>query len=406
MTIGKLPLATLFLFALGVSTQVYAQTPSPVPTPIVVQVQTSPKDTLDNVLVVVQILTFLINAAALWGLFLYVRKTTDIATATKRSMQISNDMLTEMRAARNQEIAPYVIAYIDLPYGNDWVMYFVVKNTGKTVAKDIKLTFEPPLMTGFGDNVREFDVSLIKNGISSLAPGQEIRTPLDVLPNYKKDEMPTVYKVQVSYSGGLQSDKTISEQVIDLSMFNDLTVLQKKGEEDLIKAAEGLANANSNMQRNIATIADTLSSGIWLKNPEFLSSGIEQTPHLWKVYALSKLNEVKMLWKFNYAGRYERRGQTYFKSLQSRFATIELQLLIITSNKPPDVPDEITNALTEVATKLDALSEAHFNISRESYEAFNASGDEVISLVDEVVQKLNAVVDEGGESSGTPEMSR
>lgn len=377
----------------------FAQSPSPSPTPFVIQVPTQNKDFLDYALAVIQL-------AALLGLILYVYKTWQIASANKRSaelsqksielslssIELSKQALEEMKASRLQEIAPYVIVYIDMPYGNDWVMFLVVKNIGKTVAKDIKFKFEPALMTGFGDKIKEFDIYLLREGISSLAPMQEIRTPLDVHSNYLKDKLPTIYKVQVNYSGVLQPNEIVTEQVIDLSMFNDLTVLQKKGESNVIEALEEIARTNNQLQRYIGSIAETLNSGIWLKNPEFFASGLEIDSEHWKFFALAKLKEFSILWTYIYAGRFERRGQLFFKSLQSRLAIMGSQLLRLVSVSPDNVPTEVTNSLQEIAVKFGELSEARFNVSRASYEAFNVSGDEAVNLVDGLLRRLNALV--------------
>lgn len=197
--------------------------------------------------------------------------------ALSESVALSREMVVEMRAARLQEIAPHVIVFIDMPQDDNWVMYLVIKNTGRTIAKDIKIKFDPPLMTGMGEKVRELDIYLLREGISSLAPGQEIRTPIDSFSSYKRDGLPTIYKATVSYSDGLRAEREETDHVIDLSMFNDLLVLQKKGEQDLIKAVEELARSNSDVRRHIGDIAGTLHRGIWVKNPELYNTGLKMT---------------------------------------------------------------------------------------------------------------------------------
>jgi len=222
---------------------------------------------------------------------LYVYKTWQIASATREaaelsrkstqlsqeSIELSQHVLEEMRAARGQEIAPQVLAYVDMPYGN-WVLFFVVKNVGRTPAKDIKFDFQPELQSGWGNRAHEFDVSFLKNGISSLAPGQELRVVFDVMSNYfdgsavklLEGSLPSAYTVRVTYRGGLLPEELHStEQVIDLSMFKDIGVLEEKGEKDLIKAIESLARSSESIRSSLRQIADNLVNGIWVRNPTF-----------------------------------------------------------------------------------------------------------------------------------------
>lgn len=230
-------LFSVVLVIVIVVTNVCAQPATP--TPIMIQVQPSHKDFMDYLIAAVQLATLI-------AVIVYVVKTWQIAAANRKSVELSEGVLKEMRTARLQEIAPYVIVYLDMPYSNDWLMYLVVKNTGKSVAKDVRFKFDPPLVTGFtggGEGTKPFDIYLLTHGISLLAPGQEIRTPFDVHSNYTKDKLPTLYKVEVSYADGFQPDRTVYEQTLDLSIFNDLSVLQKKGEEDLIKAFEEIARS-------------------------------------------------------------------------------------------------------------------------------------------------------------------
>src|ERR1700690_2146128 len=94
--------------------------------------------TKDNVLFGVQVLT-------LFFLILYVKKTWDIASATRYATRISEKTLLEMKETREQENAPYIVIYCEnsVPYDTD--LYLIVKNSGKSIAEDVKLDFTPHL---------------------------------------------------------------------------------------------------------------------------------------------------------------------------------------------------------------------------------------------------------------------
>jgi hypothetical protein len=405
----------------------YAQTPSPTVPTVIVQAQSAPKDFWDYLLIAVQIATLI-------GLVLYVYKTWEIASATRKttelsqrstelsqkSIELSQQALEEMRAGRGQEIAPHVIAYIDMPYGG-WVLFFVVKNIGRTVAKEIKFDFEPPLQSGWGNRAHEFDVSFLKSGISSLAPGQELRVVFDAMTNYfdgsavkmLEGTLPSAYTVRVTYRGGLRPDELhASEQVIDLSMFSDIGVLEEKDEKDLIKAVESLAQSNQNIQRSLWKMAESMLKGIWIKNPALLAEPLSVSPQEWKLAALAKVNEFKLLWESVHAGNYERPVAFYIENLQARLSLLSSQLLIVAASAPQGVPGEVTNSLVQVAVKLNVLYEARFLMNGEVSEPdFNATGNETVNLVNAAIEKLNApiateevasIVDAGRSASSSP----
>ena len=304
-----------------------------------------------------------------------------------------------MRAGRGQEIAPHVIAYIDMPYGG-WVLFFVVKNIGRTVAKEVKFDFEPPLQSGWGNRAHEFDVSFLKSGISSLAPGQELRVVFDAMTNYfdgsavkmLEGTLPSAYTVRVTYRGGLRPDELhASEQVIDLSMFRHIGVLQEKGEKDLIKAVESLAQSNQNIQRSLWKMAESMIKGIWIKNPALLAEPLSVSPQEWKQVALAKVNEFKLFWESVHAGNYKRPVAFYIENLQARLSLLSSQLLIVAASAPQGFPGEVTNSLVQIAVKLNVLSEARFLMNGEVSEPdFNATGNETVNLVNAAIEKLNA----------------
>lgn len=372
-----------------------AQSPAPNATPIVIQLPSQERDNVEYLLAVVQLITLIC-------LIIYVIKTWEIASgtrraaeATKKSAEVSQEVLKEMRATRNQEVAPYVIAYLDVPYGNTWQIFLVVKNTGKSVAKDIKLNFEPKLMSGFGNVAHEFKIPLVEDGISSLAPNQEIRVPLDVMSSYfgKMAEqlvprLPTAYKVQVSYSGGLETDRIISEQVIDLSMYDEIGFFEEK-ESSTSKALNSSASSLSRMERHFRNIAETLINGIRLKNSGFMFRVIHKNTEDWRLTSVATLEEFRLLWKESYAGNYQRPLPLYLEDLQAQISILSSQILFIAANAPTSVDADIVHSLVEISKNLSVLSEVRWLMNGEiSDPDFTSTGQEAMKLIENVIEKI------------------
>ena len=278
------------------------------------------KEIIDVTLAIVQIGTLI-------ALIIYVIKTWQIASATMKSAEVSKQTLKEMKDSRDQEVAPYLVAYFDIPYGKYWID-LVIKNVGKSVAENVKLEFQPPLENSKGGKIN--DTSLIREGIGSMPPGYEVRTFFDSTSSYfNKSELPLTYKAKVSYVGGLRSGTRSIEQIMDLSAFKDLTRVDVKGMHELVNKVEKLVNHNNNIGKKLEKVADNLAGGIWLKNPDFLITGLPLKPELWRYGALAKLIEFKTLWTSVYSGEQNKLVNLFLADLKNKSALIGSQLLII-----------------------------------------------------------------------------
>jgi hypothetical protein len=214
------------------------------------------KETIDFVLALVQI-------ASLIALVVYVVKTWHIASATKKAAEASEKSLQEMKEMRDQETAPYVIVYFEIASGTPFI-YLVVKNTGRTIAKDIKMRFKPPLRTS-SNNLEMEDMPMIKDGITSLAPRQELRTFFDsAISYYGREDLPLRITAKVSYSGGLQNSERTYEQTLDLQSFKGLLYTDEKDMNDLVKQVEKVANGSTKSHSDLQQIAHILRKGMGL----------------------------------------------------------------------------------------------------------------------------------------------
>ena len=335
---------------------------------------------------IIAITLAIVQIATLIALIIYVIKTWQIASASKKSTEVSEGILKEMKESRDQEVAPYVVAYFDIPYGMP-LIYLIVRNAGKSVAKDVKLEFQPPLKNSNGEAIN--NIPFIKDGIGSIPPEYEIKTFFDTAISYfGKKELPLTYTAKVSYSGGLWPATRNEEQIMDLSAFKSVYI-NMKGMHELVKEVEMLVKYNNEIKKKLEKVADNLANGVWLKNPEFLITGLSLEPEVWKSGALAKLIEFKMLWLSVYGGEQKKLVNPFFADLKNKFAIIGSQILIIASSAPSNVPSELTNRLVEVAVKMSEIGRARFYIDGDrSVNAFDALGESIISLIDETIEQI------------------
>jgi hypothetical protein len=66
------------------------------------------------------------------------------AEATLRSARAAEDSVRELRENREQESAPYVVAYFDASFETS-LIYLVIKNVAKTPANSVRFLFDPPI---------------------------------------------------------------------------------------------------------------------------------------------------------------------------------------------------------------------------------------------------------------------
>ena len=149
----------------------------------------------------------------------------EMAKITEESLEISAKILEEMRETRDAQTAPYVFTYFDQVKGQDATKIFlVVKNMGKSMARDVRVTFDPELQ-----NDQTFSLKHIRQltkHIPSLPPGGEIRHAFDFTIKYFNAEppLPRCYKVRATFHGGVKKGERVVEQVISLDSFVGLRI--------------------------------------------------------------------------------------------------------------------------------------------------------------------------------------
>lgn len=122
---------------------------------------------------VLEIIMFVIQLLSLVALVMYVIKTAEMAEGTRQSAQAMDRSVAEMVEDRDQQIAPYVVAFFDHQTDSP-IFDLVIKNTGRTAARDVEIVFSPPLQT----SLKNYDIenlAFIHQIIPTLPPEYEIR---------------------------------------------------------------------------------------------------------------------------------------------------------------------------------------------------------------------------------------
>lgn len=332
-----------------------------------------------------QIILFFVQVASLLFLIIYVAKTWEMASATRKAAEATEKSVVEMRETRDQETAPFVIVYFDVRTEGG-LIYLVVKNIGRTVATRVKLSFTPELRCSRNDHLLG-EVGFIKNGIESMPPNYEIRTLVDSSPAYfRKEELPLKYDVETTYYGGVESKKRVTNQLLDLSAYKGVSYVRNKNIGNLVEEVEKLSKETRKINETTSDIAAAFEHGIFVSNGSLLVTNIEPDMRNWKEYLVAKLNEFENLWTILY--RIQREQGIGLSKLQVHALMIGEQILVLSANKTGYIPAETLKPITLIAEKLQELGQTTFYIDGgDSLKNFNETGNSIMDYINEFKTK-------------------
>lgn len=117
---------------------------------------------------------------------------------------------------------------------------------------------------------------MFREGISTLAPGKEIRTLFERGPDRHKSDLPDTYEVTVTYTD--QSGKRDYEETIDLDfgLYWDRLTISRRDVHDLYKQLETIAKEIRNWRPNLGRgLLAVTAADVEKRNAEALE-GLEE----------------------------------------------------------------------------------------------------------------------------------
>jgi hypothetical protein len=156
--------------------------------------------------------------------------------------------LNEAKELRAAQTRPFVV--IDLGSSAPTLFDLVVKNVGPTLARNVRFAFDPPIESS-DDDLDPNKIKMFRDGISTLAPGKEIRTLFDQGPVRRKSNLPDTYEVTVTYTD--QTSKRRYEEKIDLDfgLYWDRRIVNRRDVHDLYKQLETIAKEIGKWRPNL-----------------------------------------------------------------------------------------------------------------------------------------------------------
>lgn len=142
----------------------------------------------------------------------------------------------EARKLREEQARPFVI--VDFEPG--FLVYLTVENLGRTMARDVRISFDKPLISTFRDR-RQLDESpLFREPIPALPPGKKISVLFDQFTERMKAQLPLTYDVEVRYRGPTGKEWPPETYTLDLGIYVD-SPLPSKGIPELVAEVKNIS---------------------------------------------------------------------------------------------------------------------------------------------------------------------
>lgn len=166
------------------------------------------------------------------------------------------------RRVRRDQARPAIHVELQLSEGAFHGVDLVVRNLGPTVGTDVRLAFDPPLVSSIDQDAagrRISDLAFLAEGIPSLAPGGEIRTLFDALTARRTEGLPERYRVTVSCRDARGKRQPALTYVLDMGAFYGLRATQRRTVHDVAVALRSI-------DKRLRTWTVRGRLGVWAQN--------------------------------------------------------------------------------------------------------------------------------------------
>ncbi len=170
------------------------------------------------------------------------------------ALVIATRQLRQARELRREEMAPYVVVDVVPSTTSNWLLELVVENIGQTVARDVRITVDPPLRSTLDtDEVQVARWSVLEEGVRTMAPGRRLTALFDSAHQRHSTDLPRRYEVTVSAEDSY-GRKEKYPFTIDLNPLYGAMYTDKKGVHHLVGEVIKLRKATEKIAKEVGTV--------------------------------------------------------------------------------------------------------------------------------------------------------
>jgi len=146
----------------------------------------------------------------------------------------------EAKRMREEQTRPFVVVDFDVMSQFQFIN-LTVSNIGRTMAKDVRITFDPPLWSSMDDRpniTKAADIAFFKDGIPNLPPNKIISMLFDNWIERAKTIGIDRYEVTVRYHGPQTSKPYRDQLILDLAPYRNVLNVRSKNLDDVHREIE------------------------------------------------------------------------------------------------------------------------------------------------------------------------
>lgn len=185
-----------------------------------------------------------VAVVAAWISYTQARHAKTQTQATVEQAAVARQQLEQAEKVHREQNEPYVIVDIQPDAPGSSLLVVTVENIGPTMARDVKITTDSPLVSSTGDNLTERLQRGLSRTIPMLPPGRRLKYAFDISSRRFASDLPTAYTFTVEAKGPF-GDVEPMEYLVDISSWRE-TLL---GE-----------HPNAKMEKALGSIADSLNA--------------------------------------------------------------------------------------------------------------------------------------------------
>ncbi len=150
----------------------------------------------------------------------------------------------EARRLREEQAKPFVIVDIQPSTASRHILNLVIENTGATLAKNVKIVFDPPVESSIPEHGLQ-DSVLLQRGLPMVPPRRRLEFMFDSSVERHGRGLPLRYDVTVTYDDQRGRPQESLLFPIDLAPLYGLAYVEEKGLHHIAKALEELQKTTS-----------------------------------------------------------------------------------------------------------------------------------------------------------------
>ena len=148
-----------------------------------------------------------------------------LSATSLKSVELSRQVLTEMKETRSLLTAPLVVAYFEREAGERVTyLFFILENRGNGVARDVKYSFSPQLWSHDEESVER--IIELGKGVDSLPPNYRLKNLFGRASYYidmeygtgkeLNTDAPRQFEVTVAFQDALTGEQHSNKYFLDL----------------------------------------------------------------------------------------------------------------------------------------------------------------------------------------------